>query len=238
MMRLVKTKLFRLVLLVLVMSLFLSAFGKKEIKVIGDEEEQKLEREIELVFFTNKKGCNSCNDIEKLVSRIVSYNSFISVTTVNVSENKAKSLIYNVDKAPQIVIKQKNKHFGIKYKGMPSGHLIDNFVEAIRLVYYEQSGLSEEIKKELAGLEKEVHIEVIATPSCPKCPAMVSLAQRFAIESKYISVDIINAYDHRHIAQKYNVVGVPTTAINGKIVFPGAVGQKNLMQYIKQATKD
>ena len=97
--------------------------------------------------------------------------------------------------------------------------------------------MKEEIKEEIRKIDESLHIQVFVTPTCPYCPTMVHLAHQMAVENKKIKADMIEAIEFPHLAQKYEVMGVPKTIINEKREIVGAVPEEIFLQEIKEAVK-
>jgi predicted DsbA family dithiol-disulfide isomerase len=57
----------------------------------------------------------------------------------------------------------------------------------------------------------------------------VVLAHRLALESPWIRADMVEATEFPHLANKYQVYGVPRTVINETIHIEGAVPESILM---------
>lgn len=55
------------------------------------------------------------------------------------------------------------------------------------------------------------------------------LAHRLALESPWIRADMVEATEFPHLANKYQVYGVPRTVINETIHIEGAVPEPMLM---------
>ena len=55
------------------------------------------------------------------------------------------------------------------------------------------------------------------------------LAHRLALESPWIRADMVEATEFPHLANKYQVYGVPRTVINETIHIEGAVPESMLM---------
>ena len=51
------------------------------------------------------------------------------------------------------------------------------------------------------------------TPTCPYCPRAVLTAFRFAMESEEGAASMVEASEFPHLANKYQVSGVPHTVI-------------------------
>jgi predicted DsbA family dithiol-disulfide isomerase len=57
----------------------------------------------------------------------------------------------------------------------------------------------------------------------------VVLAHKLAIASKWITADMVEASEFPHLANKYQVYGVPRTVINEVIHIEGAAPEQMLM---------
>ena len=55
------------------------------------------------------------------------------------------------------------------------------------------------------------------------------LAHRLALESEWITADMVEATEFPHLANKYEVYGVPRTVINETIHVEGAVPEPMLV---------
>jgi len=55
------------------------------------------------------------------------------------------------------------------------------------------------------------------------------LAHRLAMESEWITADMVEATEFPHLANKYEVYGVPRTVINETIHIEGAVPEQVLV---------
>ena len=61
------------------------------------------------------------------------------------------------------------------------------------------------------------------------------LAHRLAIESEWITSDMVEATEFPHLANKYEVYGVPRTVINETIHVEGAVPEPMLVNELMKA---
>ena len=61
------------------------------------------------------------------------------------------------------------------------------------------------------------------------------LAHRMAMESEWITADMVEATEFPHLANKYQVYGVPRTVINETIHIEGAVAEARLVNELMQA---
>jgi len=84
-------------------------------------------------------------------------------------------------------------------------------------------------------LDKEVHIQVFVTPTCPYCTTAVRLGHQFAIESPFIRAEMIEATEFPQLANKYDVFGVPKTVINEFVFIDGAVPEATFLENVLKA---
>jgi predicted DsbA family dithiol-disulfide isomerase len=63
------------------------------------------------------------------------------------------------------------------------------------------------------------------------------LAHQLAIESDLITADMVEASEFPHLANKYQVMGVPRTVINETIHIEGAVPEPMLMKEFAKVLK-
>jgi predicted DsbA family dithiol-disulfide isomerase len=61
------------------------------------------------------------------------------------------------------------------------------------------------------------------------------LAHRLAMESEWITADMVEATEFPHLANKYNVYGVPRTVINETVHVEGAVPEPVLVNELMKA---
>lgn len=61
------------------------------------------------------------------------------------------------------------------------------------------------------------------------------MAHRLAIESEYIRADMVEAVEFPHLANKYQVFGVPRTVINETTHVEGMVPEATLVEALLQA---
>jgi len=77
--------------------------------------------------------------------------------------------------------------------------------------------------KKLEEIDRDVHIQVFVTPTCPYCPRSVVLAHKLALASEHIRADMVEAMEFPHLANRYSVMGVPRSVFNEKDFIEGAV---------------
>lgn len=182
---------------------------------------KSIENPVKLVYFYKDDNCPYCSQIEQLMDELVSLSLKLNVEKYNIkNEDIAKK--YEIDRAPVIIIKGKNKG-KIRFFGIPSGHEFGPFLMTI---IDASKGDTDELPKELKDMIKminfRVRLLVFITPQCPYCPLSVRLAHVMALFNENITGDAIEAVEYGSWATKYTVRGVPKTVVNDKLEFEGA----------------
>jgi len=207
---------------------------------------EELEDSVTLLFFTQEpsrltlpehlKGqeCIYCKETRQLLKEVSSLSDKIKLNLYDFEGDKEKAKEYGIDKIPATIILN-DKDYGIRFFGIPSGYEYASLIEAIVDVSKNKTGLSQKTKEALKGIDKDIHIQVFVTPTCPYCSMAVRLAHQFAIESSFIKSEMVESTEFPHLTQKYNVLGVPKTVINETIFIEGAVPEEAFLEHVLKA---
>jgi len=65
----------------------------------------------------------------------------------------------------------------------------------------------------------------------------VEMAHRLALESEYITSDMIESAEFPHLVTKYGVMGVPKVVINEEFGFEGALPESSFVDEVMKASK-
>lgn len=191
---------------------------------------------VKILFFKPKDGCQFCDQIEQIASQVTNINPKLSAEIIIFDPNNAIAKEYEVDAAPVIVLRGKEKRF-VRFYGLPSGYEFSTFISDILDVSKGapsiDPGLAEKVKK----VDFPVHMRVFVTPTCPYCPGAVKVAHDFALLNPNIKGDMIEAIEFKDLADKYEVMGVPKTVINDKIELVGAYPADILLKKILELKK-
>ncbi len=96
------------------------------------------------------------------------------------------------------------------------------------------SYLSDETRRRLRKLKDEVRIQVFVTPACPHSPQMARLAYQVALENPRIRAEVVEAQEFPELSERHQVRSVPTTVVDGKTSFAGAVTDGVLVDIIER----
>lgn len=212
----------------------MALFDDKVRKQIGDILSRLTER-VNLLYFTQEMECGICKDTHEFLNEFTALSDKIGLTSFDFVKDRDRAAHYKVDKIPAIVLLDKNDNdTGIRFFGLPGGYEINSFIQSI----FEVSGLREPLPAKTAEalkkIDKDVHIQVFISLTCPYCPAAVSAAHRIAIENPKVRADMVDAGTFPQLAVKYNVSSVPKTVINERIEI---IGAEPIEKLIEEAAK-
>lgn len=195
---------------------------------------ESMDKPVRLLFFTQTVACQYCRETEQILREVASLSDKISVGVYNLITDKDVAASYGIDKIPATVV-MSDVDRGIRFFGLPSGYEFTSLVEDIIDVSNGSTGLSDTTLKLLAALDQDVHIQVFITPTCPYCPAAVRLAHSMAIASERVKADMVESIEFPHLANRYQVYGVPRTVINEDTHVEGAVPEPIFVAKVLQA---
>jgi len=128
-----------------------------------------MKESVQILYFGKKEDCTYCADTQQLLEEVDPISDKVSLEIYDLDDDADVAEKFNVDKAPGIVIAAKDgdtiSDFGIRYAGIPSGHEFTSLIQDILLVSGRDSGLSQETKDFLSGLEEPVLMQVFVTPT-------------------------------------------------------------------------
>ena len=212
------------------------ALLKDEVRNEARERFKKLTGQVRLVNFTQKIECRYCEETRRLTEEIASLSPKISSRIYNFALDKEKSQQYKIDKIPAVVV-EGERNYGIRFFGIPGGYEFNSLISAIYDVSRRSTDLSLESKDRIGKIDKPIHIQVFVTLTCPYCPSAVEIAHRLALESEYITSDMIESAEFPHLASKYGVMGVPKVVINEEFGFQGALPESSFVDEVIKASK-
>ncbi|MBN1699265.1 MAG: thioredoxin family protein [Spirochaetales bacterium] len=190
--------------------------------------------QVTISLFTQEIECHFCKEAHELLEEVSSLSDKLTLNIYDFSKDKNKADEYGIDKIPAFTLTGE-KDFGIRFYGIPAGYEFTSLIEAIKLVSTGNPKISPATKDFLDSLEKEVHFQVFVTPTCPYCPAAVVKAHQMAYYSDKVKADMIEITEFPHLAQKYQVQGVPKTVINERFFQEGAAPEPMLVEKVREA---
>ncbi len=191
-----------------------------------------LKKEVTIKYFTQEIECQFCKDTKSMLQELKQISDKIKLEIYDFVKDKALAGKLGVDKIPAVVVMD-DTDYGIKFYGIPAGYEFGSLIEAIKMVSTGETTLNDESKTFLDSLQKDIHLQVFVTPTCPYCQGAVILAHRMAFYSPRVRADMIEATEFPHLSQKYQVMGVPRTVINETVFQEGAAPENLIINKIK-----
>jgi len=194
-----------------------------------------MQDKVEVIYFTQEMECDICKQTRQFLSEISELNDNLVLTIYDFVNDNDKAKELGVEQIPAIVLKNKGgSNTGIKFYGLPGGYEINSFLTSLVEVSGNKEEVELDIQKRIDKIEKEINIKVFVTLSCPYCPTAVVNSHKLALENKNISAEMIESSAFPHLANKYNVTGVPKIIINDKEELTGAQPIDKILDIIEE----
>jgi len=206
----------------------LNADTQKEVQSIL----QEMKDPVKMILFVKNEDCIYCKETQQLLEEVKELNDKISLEVYTIDFAKEKAEYYNIDKAPAIIL-ENDSDFGIRFYGIPSGYEFGTLLQDLIYISKKETELSPSTKDFIKKINKPLHIQVFVTPTCPYCPRAVLMAHQMALESEFITADMIEATEFPDLANKYRVYGVPKIVVNEVVQIEGAVPESTFINKIK-----
>jgi glutaredoxin-like protein len=191
----------------------MSMIGEKDRKTVKDRL-AGLMKPVKAVVFTQEMECQFCSETRELMQELAGLTDKLKVEVKDFVGDAAEAKRLGVDKIPAIaLLGEGDKDYGVRFYGIPAGYEFVSLLESLEMVSKGDSGLAPATREKLKALKKPLHLQVFVTPTCPYCPRAVVLAFKLAMESPLITASMVEATEFPHLANKYQVSGVPHTVI-------------------------
>lgn len=123
----------------------------------------------------------------------------------------------------------------IRYYGVPAGYEIAPMVEGLVELSASRTGLSPKAKEALVTVRRKANIKVFVLPTCHFCPIVAKHAYRAAIESRNVSVDVVDTQMFPDLATRHAVMGVPKVILNDNLDITGAMGEAEFFDKLRDS---
>ncbi|HOT89946.1 MAG TPA: thioredoxin family protein [Anaerolineae bacterium] len=195
-----------------------------------------LANDVRLVVFTTEKGCEYCKEIVQLAQEVAATSPKLTAEIYNFDAVPTKAAEFNITMAPAIAIVGA-RDYGVRYYGIPSGYEFSTLLYAIQRVGKGpvDLDLDPQTMGFLEGLNQPVNLQVFVTPTCPYCPRAAMLAYEMAVASDKVVADVVESMEFQELANRFDVMGVPLSVVNGKERVEGAAPPYMIVNAIQAA---
>jgi glutaredoxin-like protein len=212
------------------------AFLNDKEKIVIQQRFEKLNKTVTLINFTQEFACQFCRETHQVAQEVSALSDKIKLEVYDFQRDKDMAQKYQIDKIPAIVVLS-DKEVGIRFYGIPSGYEFTSLLDAIEMVSTGITHLSHDVINKVLEINRDVHLQIFVTPTCPFCPGAVRTGHAMALLNKHIKADVIELIEFPHLAQKYNVNGVPRIVINDNDHFEGALPDRIYLAKVLKAIK-
>ncbi|MCJ7772072.1 MAG: FAD-dependent oxidoreductase, partial [Desulfobacterales bacterium] len=127
------------------------------------------------------------------------------------------------------------EHYNVRWLGAPLGEEGRTFVEALIMMGYHVTNLSEASSKILDKIDSSRQLKVFVSPTCPYCPQQAVNALKATIaKPDLISLEIIDIQANPELADKYNAQSVPQVFANEVLIAMGAQSEELFMSSLNK----
>ena len=205
----------------------------------------ELKNDVTIIAYTKKEEglespgleCEFCNETEELMNELKDLSDRINLEVRQFRPNDQVASDLGIDKLPALIVTgadQASK--AVTYFGIPGGFEFSSLVEDIIDLSKRTTDLDQSTIDKVKSVDKDIHIQVFFTPTCPYCPIAVRTAHQMAMENpQHIKADAIEAAEFPALVDKYEIQAVPTVVINDNIQFEGALPEEDFANQIVEA---
>jgi thioredoxin reductase (NADPH) len=135
---------------------------------------------------------------------------------------------WNAEYSPTLIFDPERYH--VRWLGAPMGEEGRTFVEALIMMGYRNTNVSDQSINILEKIQSPRSLKVFVSPSCPYCPQQAVNALKAAIEKPdLISLEIIDIQANPELAEQYSAQSVPQVYANEKLIAKGAQPEELFM---------
>ncbi len=124
---------------------------------------------VELLYFSHKSDCDTCDEARQLWAEIASLSDKIILHEFDLDGDNQLAQKFNVNLSPSLVITTRMQSewqdYGIRFAGIPGGYEFGSLIQAIRMVSRGDSGLKPETRQEVKNINTPIQLKVFVTPT-------------------------------------------------------------------------
>lgn len=186
-------------------------------KVIKDTFLKELRNNVLIEVYTKKGVNDQYNEATTSVIKVLAdLSDKIKASFHEVGDEQSEKR--GVQRSPTVLIAPDK--YRIRYTGSPLGEEARSLLVSIMMASGGAGILTTASLKKISGLKDKRAVQVFVTPTCPYCPQQVIMAVSAAVaRPDLISMEVVEAYENRDLAEALGSLAVPQTFING--IFTG-----------------
>lgn len=191
----------------------------------------KIEHGLELVCIGRPDDKNTV-EMVSFLKHMAKLSDTLKPVFLMPGEDPEKDLACDAALLPATGLYRDGAFTGVVFHGIPGGQEINSFVLALYNAGGPGQKLDDKLLQKIRKYKKRADIRIFVSLSCHHCSAVVTAAQRIAVENPLISAQMVDARLYPEIVQKYNITRVPKTVINDQITLMGEQSIETLVQML------
>jgi glutaredoxin-like protein len=205
---------------------------------------ERLQGDVTLTYFTQGalrsafpgQECMFCKETRQLLHEVAALADPLHLEVKDFLSDAGEAQRLGVTRIPAVVVQGRTKG-QVRFFGIPSGYEFSTLIDDLIAVSTGINDLSASTRAALQAIDRDVHIQVFVTPTCPYCPFAAGMAHKLAMENPHITADVIEITEFPELAQRYDVRGVPKIVVNESITFEGAVPEERFVREVLRAVE-
>ena len=117
----------------------------------------------------------------------------------------------------------------LRYMALPNGREMAPFLQSLLSRSQGKVSLAPRSLSALETFITPTRFEVLMSPACPHCPAVVGVVNQLALASTYVEVTIIDVTLFAEYGEKYGIRAVPAVVIDEQDQLAGAISEDLLV---------
>ncbi len=196
---------------------------------------------VRMIHFTQKPGegqtagpvCENCREGCRLLQELADLSPKLSLEIHDFVVDAERARELAVERIPATLIGGPDDPAPrVRFYGVPTGYEFGLLLDDILDASIGRSGLLEETLEALSFLGRPVHMEVMTTSTCPRCPEVGRLVHRAAAASPMITGDVVMISEFPEVAQRHTVSNVPKVVVDGIAMETGRVDEGRLLDWL------
>jgi len=195
---------------------------------------KRLNKPVRLVLFTSDRGCEACPDMLGLAQAIKDHFNKIALETYDLTMDRDKSQQYGIELVPAIVLQGGNGEM-VTFYGLIEDVFLNIFLDTIHSLSTTKVWFPDDVRRVLKHLDHDVKIRVFVESDCPLCRPVAETAIGLALESRFVSADVIVADDYPELIKKHRIKKLPMTIFGENLQMEGHVSETEFLEMIFEA---
>jgi alkyl hydroperoxide reductase subunit F len=133
---------------------------------------------------------------------------------------------------PSFTLQRAGTNTQLRFAAIPLGHEFTSLVLALLWTGGHPPKVEAEVLEQIRNLDADLDFEVYMSLSCHNCPDVVQALSLMAIHNPRVKVTVIDGGLFQHEIEAREIMGVPTTFLNGQFFSNGRTTVEEILQKV------